>query len=88
MVRRTKEKCYEHKKLQSGPAAQYLSGRILATKVRPKAGIYSSKEQRARDAIQTLHEYESGIRAVQEEAQRLRAVRLAKAAANSPPRIA
>jgi hypothetical protein len=52
------------------------------------AGTYSSREQRARDAIQALHEYESTMGAVQEKTKRLRAVRLAKAAANSPSRIA
>lgn len=73
---------------RSGIAVRDTSGKSVSNTAVKGAGIYSSKEQRARDAMQAVQEYESGMRAVQEKSERLRALRLAKAAANIPSRIA
>ena len=48
---------------------------------RTRAEAAFRKEQQARDGAKAMHEYEAQMRAIQEKTARLRALRLAKQAA-------
>lgn len=72
---------------RSGIVAWDTSDKAVSNTAVKGAGIYPSKEQRAQDARQAVHEYESGMRAAQKKTERLRALRLAKAAVTIPSEL-
>jgi hypothetical protein len=55
---------------------------MTADQVRRRAETLFKKEQQQREAAQAMTEYQAGLRAMREKTARLRALRLARDAAN------
>jgi len=67
------------------PTLPTRSDEARSSAVRSRAEANFKKEERAKDGAKAMLEYQANTRAIREKTERLRALRLAKEAADSKP---